>query len=86
MSIDVVRMCRKHGQIDTTFRIGGRDFCEKCLADKLVELGLDEAKMKTIDRERALHGPKVKCESCGGDRPHTQDACPICGHQATPDP
>lgn len=76
-----MKVCPKHGRIDTPFRIGSRDFCEECLADKLVELGVSEAKMKTIDREREISGPRIECECCGAQRPHTQDACPVCGHQ-----
>jgi hypothetical protein len=89
MSIDVVSWCPKHGStgggIGATIKFGKRRFCAICLSDKLAEFGVSEIEMKRIDRDLVSRGPFVKCESCGGDRPQAQDACPICGHQAPPD-
>ena len=81
MSIDVVKVCPIHGRTDETVAFCGKDYCPKCLAAMFADHGVHEAKMRTIDRERIVKGPKVECECCGGERPDTPDACPICGYQ-----
>lgn len=80
MSIDVLRVCPVHGQTDHYVNFGGRDFCSRCLGDKLAALGVSEVTMTTIDREEVISGPQVTCECCGVQRTHTQNACPICGY------
>lgn len=86
MSIDLVRVCPLHGRIEDTVTFCGKDYCPECLEAMFADHGVREVKLTRIDTERIANGPKVECECCGGERPDTQDACPICGHQSKRDP
>jgi hypothetical protein len=36
--------CPKHGHQDSFYKVDGRNFCFKCTAEKLIELGVCELK------------------------------------------
>lgn len=75
-SINVIPVCKKHGDCSETVSIAGGTYCPKCMKSFLDSF-VGEVIMTTFENDDDSN--TIKCHNCGNDRMDDERPCAWCG-------